>query len=480
LSTRENFYHDTNPAHRAGIMEFLFFLLIACLTIPADEAKSGQTDSAVISSVAASSTEDDTPRTEIDKRINTIYYGIETQVIELLTTLRSEKNDEYMNDLIDAYDRSTSPKLRGAILDFFADRKYGGAEEKASLMVRDRDANADSLVAAAFSYLLAIKSKSALEYAVTILEDEEKKYFQAAIKTLGAVGSDAEAEMLRKTYDSEQADVTIKESIILALGTMKSTSSFDMISSILSTDESTKTQRMYACSALGELGDVRAVSVLVNASQSSDPNVRAYAIAALGKYSEEQAMAAVREGLRDSHVLVRLEAAKAAGASMDKDAIPFLEFKASYDPEKSVREASINGLAAIGGTRVDDYLTGLFSDSKMALQYRSVALGAVVATGGFDARQKALEAFQAAQTLKDRALFTAYAKAVLAVDEPATEPFARLLLSDKDFSMRLGAIAWIDRNKAKTLVDAIRELSVGDTNDAVKKRAALALERLGL
>jgi len=415
---------------------------------------------------------------EIEKRLDTIRYGIETQVIELLATLKSEKNDDYLQDLLLAYDSSTSPRLKAALLEFYADRKNKEAEKRATELIRDRDKNEDFLVASAFSYLLAIKSQSALEYAVSILDDEEKKYIPAAIKTIGAMGSELEAEVLRTAYDAEGADAATKEAIILALGSMKSTASFDLISSILKTDESTKTQRMYACTALGELADPRSIPVLIEASQTIDPNVRSYAIAALGTYDSLEAMAAVREGLRDSHVLVRLAAVKAIGKTLDKEAIPFLEYKASYDPEKAVREASIAGLAAIGGAQVEDYLTGLFGDAKMAVQYRSTALGSIVAKGGEAARQKALEAFMVAQADKDRALFTAYAKAALAVDDSSAEPFAQALLADKDFSMRLGAILWVDRNKAVELKETLRVLSETDPNDAVKKRAALALGRL--
>jgi len=120
----------------------------------------------------------------------------------------------------------------------------------------------------------------------------------------------------------------------------------------------------------------------------------------------------------------------------------------------------------------------LFGDAKMAVQYRSTALGSIVAKGGEAARQKALEAFMVAQADKDRALFTAYAKAALAVDDSSAEPFAQALLADKDFSMRLGAILWVDRNKAVELKETLRVLSETDPNDAVKKRAALALGRL--
>jgi len=416
------------------------------------------------------------PSTE---RRDTIRYGIETQVMELLSTLKTEKDKEFLEDILSAFDTTTSPKLRSSIFDYLGALELGDAEGRAAAIIARRDQEADALVGAAFTYLVGLRSGAALGDAKTILKDDEKKYVLAAIKTLGAAGSVGEAEALRQKYESDGVDQPTKEAIILALGRMKSSSSFELLVSVASSDESGKALRMYACTALGDLGDDRAVPVLTGASTAADPNVRASAIAALGKYSGSKALAAIREGLRDPHVLPRIAAAKASGELADSEAIPFLEYKASYDPERAVREASLTSLAAIGGAQVDDFLYAYFSDSKTAIAYRAAAFGAVVAKGGAAARAKALAAFAVAQAVKDRTLVTAFAKAAMAVDGPNAMPFAEALLGDNDFSMRLGGIAWADRNKARELEAVIRSLSVSDPSDAVKRRAAQALGRLG-
>jgi len=415
---------------------------------------------------------------EDTKRLDTIQYGIEAQIIELLSTLKSEKNDEYKAELLKAFDASTSPKLKAAILDFFGAMEFKDAEDRSAVLIQKRDTQPDSLVAAAFSYLIAIKSKEALSEAVTILDEDEKRYVQAAIKAIGAAGSDSEAEALRKAYEVDGVEPAVKEAIVLALGAMKSGPSYELLASIVSNEESGKTLRMYACSALGDLGDERAVEVLALASVAGDPNVRAYAIAALGNFSTKDARSAVREGLRDGHVLPRLAAAKAAGKARDVDAIPFLEFKVSYDPEQAVRNASITALSEIGGSRVDDFLVSFLLENKNSTQYRSAALGAIIAKGSEKARIAALKAFTLAQAEKDRAVFTAFARATTAVDDKGAIPFVELMLGDKDFSMKLGAIAWAERNKAKELEGLVKTLSESDSNDAVKKRAAQALGRL--
>jgi len=65
-----------------------------------------------------------------------------------------------------------------------------------------------------------------------------------------------------------------------------------------------------------------------------------------------------------------------------------------------------------------------------------------------------------------------------AVDAPVAQHFVELLLTDKDFSVRLGAIAWAERNRATSMLGRVQSVADADSNDAVKRRAALAVERL--
>jgi len=418
----------------------------------------------------------DAGQDEASKRLSTLRYGIESQVMELLSTLQTEKNTEYRQALVDILDGSTSPKLRAAILEYFGSLKLNDAESRAAEYILKRDENADSLVAAAFSYLIAIKSQASLKEAAEILKQDEKRYLEAAIKTIGAVGSDDLVQPLRTTYESDGASQSIKEAIVLALGTMKATSSFEFLSTIATAEDSAKTLRMYACTALGNLGDERGAAILIKASISNDPNVRASALTALGTFNVPEARSAILEGLRDANVIPRLEACKAAGIPDNTAAIPYLEYKASFDPERAVREASLAALAKIGGVGVDSFLLEYLGDAKNDMQYRAAAFSGLLAKAGGGDKARAL--FAAAQEDKDRSLFTALARATVAVDAPGAQRFVELLLADKDFSVRLGAIAWAERNKATSMIGLIQTLADSDSNDAVKRRAALAVKRL--
>jgi len=417
-------------------------------------------------------------KADAEKRLATIRYGIEGQVIELLETLKTERNTAYLDELLAVFDGTASPRLRIAVLDYCSGLELRQAEARAAGLVEQRDSHSDALVHAAFSYLARIKSKAALGPTAELLENGEKRFMQAAVKAMGVSGGGKEAELLIQIYEREDGDKALREAIVQALGAMKAAKAFDLLSSIVSSEDSGKAIRMFACEALGELGDERAVEVLIGASVGSDPNVRAKAIEALGTFKTAKADNAVREGLRDAHVLPRAAAAKAVAMRKDSSAVPALEYKAAYDPERTVREASIRALSEIGGDRALDFLGGLIADTKQGAQYRASAMGAVILHGRKVDRDKALELFKQAALAKDKNLYTAFARAAAAINEETATPFIEVLLADKDFAVRLGGIAWAERNESRALEPNLRSMAAGDESEAVRRRAAQALLRI--
>lgn len=412
------------------------------------------------------------------KQVDILRYGIESQVMELLTTLSREKNDDYSDEILKIFDYSTSPKMKSAIFEYYGNLLLDTAAGRAVVVIKNRADMDSALVGSAFSYLLKIKFKATLDDSIEIIKEDEKQYIIPAIKMIGAIGDDGNISVLEALYESEGTDEAAKEQIVLALGVMKAKSSYKLLSEIAASGEASMVLRMYACSALGELGDPAAIPVLIDAAIASIPNVRAYAVAALGKLEEREAKIAVREGLRDPHVLVRLAAAKAAANSRDEEAIPYLEFKVLEDPEKAVREASIEALAEIGSRRAEKFLAEFALDAKNPAQYRGGAFGALIKYSRKTELDRLLGVFKSTQADKDRSFFTILAKRIILIDNSDAERFIMVLLEDTDYQMRIGAITWIDRNRNGDFVQKLKKIRESDPVDSVKRRATQALERL--
>ncbi|HPE37526.1 MAG TPA: NlpC/P60 family protein, partial [Spirochaetales bacterium] len=169
-----------------------------------------------------------------ERREATLRYGIEGQVIELLDALRSEKNSDFDQLIAELLESSTSPKLVVALLDYFSKSGSSAAEGRAAALIAGRDEQDDGVVGAAFSYLTAVKSGAALDDALTILKDGEKRYEQAAVKMLGAAGRAEHAAALRQKYDAYDSTPAIRQDILLALGGLASPDSFDLLAKVAS------------------------------------------------------------------------------------------------------------------------------------------------------------------------------------------------------------------------------------------------------
>lgn len=416
---------------------------------------------------------------EHKRRLDVLRYGIETQVIELITTLGTEKNKEYVENLLPVFDSATSPKLRAIILDYYGSLELDMAVSRAAGIIAGRDEVADTLVGTAFSYLLGLKSDAASDQARRIIKDDEQKYLKAAIKILGSTGKDEDVEILRVLYESASSDAGIKQEILLAFGKMRALSSFELLASIASAEDAGKIERMYACTALGDLGEARAISVLIGASVVTDPNIRASALAALQNFDDKTADNAILQGLRDQHVIPRLAAVKAAGKRQLKDAIPFLEFRIKSDPERSIKDASIEVLASMGGKGGLDFLSTFLEDTKSPLAHRASAFVAILTHGDSGDLERPMVVLKASAADKDKAVFTALARAAMASSAPLAVHAARFLLSNSDHLFRLGAVAWAERNKSTELLPELKIIAESDPVESLRKRVSTTIERIG-
>ena len=244
-----------------------------------------------------------------------------------------------------------------------------------------------------------------------------------------------------------------------------------------------KVARMYACAALAKIKDSSSVAPLVKAANDADPNVRTSALEALGFFAAEggdaaaeTAKGAIAEGLRDSYAKARIAACKAAAVGKVDKALPFLRYKAQSDPEKAVRSEACRSLAVLGGDSFV-FLRERLEDGKEDSTLRTLCFG-ILARYDPEGSKTTLEGrLKAEMAEKDRSFFTALAREVANADKaPGIGSLARILLSDKDYLIRIAAIEWIRKNKSQDLKGDLERLSKDDPSDLIKRRATEALK----
>jgi HEAT repeat protein len=411
-------------------------------------------------------------------RRDTIRYGIDSEISDLITKLSGEKEGRYNDDLLALLKASRSPKLRIATLDLFASLEWKDAESLALGLVDDRDNTDQDLVSSALSYLAAIRSKEAMKFSLPIIKEDNKKTLPALVKLMGRAGGEDEVKILLDWYDGDSATPALKEEVIRALGEIGSKSAAPRLEKLAVDTESGKVARMYACTALGKIQSDSSVGPLAKASLDSDPNVRTAAIEALGSFASgsEEAKGAIVQALRDSYAKARIAACKAAAAGKVDAALPFLKYKAQSDPEAAVQTEALRSLAVMGGESYS-FLRERLEDKKETPSLRVLAFGLLCRydpQGSMPVLQSRLKA-EAAE--KQREFYTSFAREIANADKaPSIAALARILASDSEYLIRVAAIEWARKNKAQDFKADLERMATADPSDMIKKRAAAALK----
>ena len=79
-----------------------------------------------------------------------------------------------------------------------------------------------------------------------------------------------------------------------------------------------------------------------------------------------EAKATIIQGIRDEHWRVRQEAIRTAKDNDNKDAVPYLIYRAKNDSEKLIKEESFTAIAALNTDEGNDFLISQLQDKKIA------------------------------------------------------------------------------------------------------------------
>jgi HEAT repeat protein len=251
----------------------------------------------------------------------------------------------------------------------------------------------------------------------------------------------------------------------------------DLIAVVSNPDEE-RIGRMYAASALGEIGDARSLPALRELLAAQDSLLRAYGAAALAGFALSEVEAALQDGLRDANARVRQQAAKALARKDAQKSVDILIYKARYDPERQVRLEAIRSLGAIGNSRALSYLREAYQDRLLGYPYREEALAALLEhdpDGSLGAIRAVVEEEWGR---KDPAVLEFTARRLAALELGGLGELFRRFLESPNVAIRLYGLRGVSLNRLGSLREKVRELAEGDPHPSVRRAAQLALEGL--
>jgi len=299
-----------------------------------------------------------------------IQYGTDTEITNLIQTLRTERADYLDDELIALAETSRNMRILTGVFGFFAEREKNGLEDRAIRAIREREEEANETIQSAMEYLGKLKTTRAVNIIKDLLDTEERRFLSTGFRALGLTSSgdkalaDETAEFLIDYYDYREPGNDNRSVIINAIGATGSSLAVNFLSNIaLNTDERIPL-RMAALDALSKIGDSEGLEAILGSINTNDPNVRSAAVAALGPFSGPEVEKAIFDGFRDSYYRTRIAAAQASRDRKLVSAVPYLRFRAERDEVSNVKDEAIRALGAIANDEALEVLNNLFLDRK--------------------------------------------------------------------------------------------------------------------
>jgi len=427
-----------------------------------------------------------------EQRLNTIRFGTDTEIANLIRTLRSEQNtnrEELMTEtpldreLRTVADRTTNRAILTGVFGFFSDRELSGLEERALRAIQDRDYEAGETVNAAINYLGNIRARGILEVMKEIMDGEENRFLASAILALGKAAEQNNpgetAEYLVDYYTTRLPQGDNSRLIITALGDTRSREATAFLVSIAENEDERVPLRMSALEGLAKIADPAGLPAIINAASSRDPNVRSTAVGALGPFSGENADAAIIEGFRDSYYRTRIAAAKAAGERKLVPAIPFLRFRCENDEVPTVRDESVRALGLIGTREAETILNELFTERRNSDRVRINAAEMLLTHGAADYVNEIIVELDEARSKNQTALYNGFLRVLGNAVSPRLEELSRRFFASGGVIEKSYALDMALNNNFRSLEDEIRNL-VEPRNSSLSRKSIALLERWGL
>ncbi|MBB6478806.1 HEAT repeat domain-containing protein [Spirochaeta isovalerica] len=416
-----------------------------------------------------------------EDRIRTLKYGIDDEVVAIITAIQNEKDETYNDVLIDILNRSGNSKIKTQIISFFETQEDNAAEDFAlnvlKMSTEDYDVD-EKVLTAVISYCGTLKLESSAEFLYQLSDNKSKTISASAIRNLGKTGVTTNAEKFLERIqdeDFEDDEDELRESVILLLGELKYKPAVLTLMDIAQDDGYSSVARRYACDSLGKIGDEQAIPVLKELLNDSDSILRSYAISSLAYFDTNEIEDILIQALRDSFWRIRVAAAKALSERKSTSAVDILIYKAEKDPEANVKKAAMEALAVIGNNTALSFLSDYYQDNKNSDAFRSTAITVLLKENAGKAVDAMKVVFEE-EWEKDSSWLLNYTCKELSTTENASlRWFYEKMLDHKNYIINIYAVRGIRLNNIISLYGRVRDIAEDESKHQTLRKEAASL-----
>jgi HEAT repeat protein len=201
----------------------------------------------------------------------------------------------------------------------------------------------------------------AVPYLIPLMNDEDIFVRGDAVQALGRIGNEEAVKALIDVYFGEDQIIGAKIEDVLA--EVNNPEAFPLLIELVKKQSNPFIIRSCAAHGLGNIGDPRAIPVLVEALNDENPFVRSQVAEALGNIRDASAIPVLIRILKDEDSKVREMAAGALGKIGDESAAPAL-IGTLNDDDMNVRCAAAAALGNMGES-IMETMTGLYTEGQI-------------------------------------------------------------------------------------------------------------------
>ena len=412
-------------------------------------------------------------------------YGIDSEVLDIISTISSENDSTFDEDLKELLSVNDNPEINRAIFDFFGRNESDAGREKAIQLVQDHLDDYEfstNLILSAISYLGIIREKEAGRLFYDMLDDNNKSLAGAALRGIGKLEDNSRVKEILKFYEYNEGDSEYEDllaSAILVMGELQYREASDIFEDILMDDDAPSVHRQYAAISIGKLQADSGFDLLKEQYLIlEDSNLRSYVLKGLTEYDKGELDGILITALRDSFWRIRVAASEGLGERKTEDAVNILIYKVKNDPVRQVRYSSMKALGEIASAEANTFLLEQFEGARNPFDIRTRALD-IMLDKKMDGTIESLKAVLDEKWDKDKdSELGPFCKTLSTTEWGALEPFYNAMLQNKDFIIRIYGIRGVKINKLSSLKDRVSDLDSEEQPVNVRREVKAALEEL--
>ncbi|UER67954.1 HEAT repeat domain-containing protein [Borrelia sp. BU AG58] len=408
---------------------------------------------------------------DVNQVRDSISYGLDVQVIEIVKRLKRSGDGEYNSLLENRLQKTFNIDLKVAILDLFLSLKHKGGADVANYILTNYEAMRypTNLINGAILYLKELGSKDDLKkILVDILENKEGNIVAMAAHYLGELSAIEYSKNIMGVYNKYSGNDGVRSAILIALGKSNAFEYENKIYEISMDSHETPTIKASAIRALSYLVPEKVTenAELYLQGSNNNSNIKIAIIEALSRDVSLKSKEVLQDFLRDSDETLRVRAVNAIKGHGDVSAKEALVYKVRGDPSFKVREAS--GKALIDMSSGYQEIKNIILEPTIENNFKLTMFSYLLDKNKGFAFLVALDLLKRENINKPSKILTDVA-VLLAARKGNFDDFYSKIINSKDVDLRNLAIKGAVYNKSSALRGRLKEIKEMTTSEYLRK-----------